>query len=129
MIGPTWGLDDMGTMITNGTVKLRKGLKVGTDYEMENEKGRTTYSVESDNYMDGVELTAVALKHFKDQMRKKYPKASEAQLEQYATAAFNTGVAGATNLINQGKIQNSYKPFIQIKKNGGPVKRLLTKPY
>lgn len=128
MIGPTWGLDDMGTWITNGTVKLRDGLMVDTDYEMENEKGRTTYSVGSDNYMDGVELTAIALRHFKDQMRKKYPKASEAQLEQYATAAFNNGMEGAINLINQGKIQNSYKPFIQIKKNGGHVKQLLTKP-
>ena len=129
MIGPLWGLDDMGTWISEGTVKLRKGLMVDTDFEMENEKGRTTYSVGSDNYMDGVELTAVALKHFKDQMRKQYPKASEAQLEQYATAAFNNGMEGATNLINKGKIQNSYKPFIQIKRNGGPVRRLLTKPY
>lgn len=117
-----------GGRITNGTVKLRDGLMVDTDYEIENEKGRTTYSVGSDNYMDGVELTAIALRHFKDQMRKKYPKASEAQLEQYATAAFNNGMEGAINLINQGKIQNSYKPFIQIKKNGGYVKRLLTKP-
>ena len=129
MIGPLWGLDDMGTWISEGTVKLRKGLMVDTDFEMENEKGRTTYSVGSDNYMDGVELTAVALKHFKDQMRKQYPKASEAQLEQYATAAFNNGMEGATKLINKGKIQNSYKPFIQIKRNGGPVRRLLTKPY
>ena len=128
MIGPVWGLDDMGTWITNGTIKLRKGLMVDTDYEMENEKGRTTYSVGSDNYMDGVELTAVALRHFKDQMRKQYPKASEAQLEQYATAAFNNGMAGAINLINQGKIQDAYKPFIKVKKNGGYVRNLLTKP-
>lgn len=129
MIGPLWGLDDMGTWITNGTVKLPKGLMVYTDVEMENEKGRTTYSVESDNYMDGIELTAIALKHFKDEMRKKYPKASEAQLEQYATAAFNNGMAGATNLINQGKIQNAYKPFINIRNNGGHIRKLLTKPH
>lgn len=129
MIGPIWGLDDMGTLIDNGTVKLRNGFMVDTDYEMVNEKGRTTYSVGSDNYMDGVELTAIALKYFKDKMRKKYPKASEALLEQYATAAFNTGMTGALNLINKGKIKNAYKPFIQIKKNGGYVKRLLTKPY
>ena len=129
MIGPIWGLDDMGTLIDNGTVKLRNGFMVDTDYEMVNEKGRTTYSVGSDNYMDGVELTAIALKYFKDEMRKKYPKASEALLEQYATAAFNTGMTGALNLINKGKIKNAYKPFIQIKKNGGYVKRLLTKPY
>ena len=127
MIGPIWGLDDMGTWITDGTVKLRKGLMVDTDYEMENEKGRTTYSVGSDNYMDGVELTAVALKYFKDRMRQQYPKASEAQLEQYATAAFNNGMTGATNLINQGKIQSAYKPFINIRKNGGPTAKLLTK--
>ena len=129
MIGPIWGLDDMGTLIDNGTVKLRNGFMVDTDYEMVNEKGRTTYSVGSDNYMDGVELTAIALKYFKNEMRKKYPKASEALLEQYATAAFNTGMTGALNLINKGKIKNAYKPFIQIKKNGGYVKRLLTKPY
>ena len=94
---------------------------------MVNEKGRTTYSVGSDNYMDGVELTAVALKYFKDRMRQQYPKASEAQLEQYATAAFNNGMTGATNLINQGKIQSAYKPFINIRKNGGPTAKLLTK--
>lgn len=128
MIGPVWGLDDMGTWITNGKVKLRKGLMVDADYEMENEKGRITYSVGSDNYMDGVELTAVALKYFKDQMRQKYPKASEAQLEQYATAAFNTGMTGAINLINQGKIKDAYKPFIKVKKNGGYIRKLLTKP-
>lgn len=129
MIGPIWGLDDMGTWITNGIVKLPKGLMVDTDYEFENEKGRTTYSVSSDNFMDGIELTAIALKHFKDEMRKKYPKVSEAQLEQYATAAFNNGMVGATNLINQGKIQNTYKPFINIRKEGGHITQLLTKPY
>ena len=64
----------------------------------------------------------------KDEMRKKYPKASEAQLEQYATAAFNTGMTGAINLINQGKIKDAYKPFIKVKKNGGYIRKLLTKP-
>ena len=47
----------------------------------------------------------------------------------YETAAFNNGIEGAINLINQDKIQSSYKPFIKIKKNGGHIKRLLTKPH
>ena len=128
MIGPLWGLDDMGTWINEGTVKLRDGLVVDTDYEFENEKGRTTYSVGSDNYLEGVELTAIVLKHTKDEMRKRFPNASEELLEQYANAAFNNGIEGATKLIKQGKIKNSYKPFINIKKKGGYLNKLLTKP-
>lgn len=120
MIGPVWGLDDMGTWITNGIVQKPENIKnLDTDLEMDNEKGRTTWSVGSDNYMDGVELTALALKHFKDEMRKKYPKASDALLEQYAAAAFNNGVVGAVSLINKGKLKNAYKPFIKIKRKGG----------
>lgn len=73
MVGPAWGLDDLGTMIYEGTIKLRPELRkqINTDYEFENELGRTTYSVDSKNFLDGVELTAAALKYFKDEMKKK----------------------------------------------------------
>lgn len=138
MSGPIWGLDDMGTWINEGIIKQPSNIKdLDTDYEMENEHGRTTWSVASNNYFDGVELTALALRHFKDKMRSAYPKASEDLLEQYATAAFNLGFAGANNLIKKGKIQNAYKPFINIKSEGGNIfendiaynrDMLLTKP-
>ena len=119
LVGPLWGLDDMGTMIFDGTVKIDPEMVVNTDHEYQNEKGRTTYSVNSDNYLDGVELTAVALKYYKDEMKKRYPKASDEALEQYANAAFNMGISGATKAINEGRIVNAYKPFINIKANGG----------
>ena len=119
LVGPIWGLDDMGTMISSGTIKIDPEMVVNTDHEFQNEKGRTTYSVDSDNYLDGVELTAAALKYYKDEMRKRYPKASDETLEQYATAAFNMGISGASKAINEGRIVNAYKPFINIKANGG----------
>lgn len=119
LVGPLWGLDDMGTMISEGTVKIDPEMVVNTDHEFQNEKGRTTYSVDSDNYLDGVELTAVALKYYKDEMKKRYPKASDETLEQYANAAFNMGISEATKTINEGRIVNAYKPFINIKNYGG----------
>lgn len=119
MIGPIWGLDDLGTMIYEGTIKANPKMNLFTDVEMENEKGRITYSVESDNYLDGVEITAAALSYFKAEMKKKFPNASNERLEQLATAAFNLGVKGATDLAKEGKIVNAYKPFIKIKKDGG----------
>ena len=121
MVGPAWGLDDLGTMIYEGAIELRPELRkqINIDHEFENEHGRTTYSVDSKNFLDGVEITAVALKYFKDEMRKRYPKATEEQLEQYATAAFNNGLTGATNLINKGRLKEAYKPYINIKGDGG----------
>lgn len=119
LIGPLWGLDDLGTMISEGTIKIDPNMEVNTDHEFENEHGRITYSVDSKNYLDGVELTAAALSYFKAEMKKKFPKASDERLEQLATAAFNLGITGATRLAKEGKIVDAYKPFIKIKKDGG----------
>lgn len=116
LMGPIWGLDDMGTMITQGLVQKPASIDdLFTDVEMENEKGRITYSVESDDFMDGVPLTAAALVYFKNEMKKRFPSASAEQLDQYATAAFNMGVTGATKLIKGKGLQGAYKPFIKIK--------------
>ena len=110
MVGPAWGLDDLGTMIYEGAIELRPELRkqINIDHEFENEHGRTTYSVDSKNFLDGVEITAAALQYFKNEMRKRYPKATEEQLEQYATAAFNNGLTGATNLINKDRLKDAY---------------------
>lgn len=120
MNGIIWGLDDLGTMISEGTVQAPKNVhNLFTDAEMENEHGRTTYSVSSDSFLDGVSITAAGLQYFKNEMKKKYPKATDAQLEQYATAAFNMGISKAVDLINKGQIKDAYKPFIKLKRDGG----------
>lgn len=123
MAGLVWGLDDLGTMINEGTIKVNPKMRENlyTDVEFMNEKGRITYAVDSDNYLDGVELTAAALNYFKNEMKKRFPKANNEQLEQYATAAFNMGLSGATKAIKTGKVKNSYKPFINIKSTGGAL--------
>lgn len=122
MSGVIWGLDDLGTLISEGTVQVPQNMhNLFTDVEMENEHGRTTYSVASDSFLDGVSITAAGLQYFKNEMRKKYPKATDAQLEQYAAAAFNMGISKATDLINKGQIKDAYKPFIKLKREGGPL--------
>ena len=119
MKGPAWGLDDLGYMINKGLIAWPKNREIDTDFLFENEKGRTTRSVYSEHYFDGMELTAAALQRFRREMKKKFPKATEAQLDQYAAAAFNMGMTGATNAIRSGKLKDSYRPFINIKAYGG----------
>ena len=120
MYGPSWGLDDLGYMIEEGIVNQPKSIKdLDTEMFFVNEHGRLCQSVGSENYFDGVVLTAAALQYFRSKMKEKFPKASEALLDRYATAAFNMGITGATRAINAGNLGTKYDPYIKLKAYGG----------
>lgn len=118
MDGHAWGLDDIGSYIDQGWVRLPKEIQLEY-YPFTNEHGRVTKSARSKNYFDGMELTAAALAHLKKEMKKSFPEATADQLDQYASAAYNMGLAGAKNAIQQGKVKDKYKNFIHIKAHGG----------
>lgn len=115
-IGPIWGLDDLGTHIDNGSISLTTTAPYDlyTDVEMENERGRTTYSVYSPQWWMGIEGTAAELANRRSILKKRYPNMSEQQLDAAAAASFNHGLSGVDKAIKSRYYKN-YKPFIKLK--------------
>lgn len=95
-----FGLDDVATYINNGIVNLineRWGDGLST-----NEKGRETNVAVGDTYGDNIGLMAATLKAMRDQAKKDFPKASEADLDRYAGAYYNRGFTGGKKYAKSG---------------------------
>ena len=95
-----FGLDDTGTYINNGTVKLINENWSGGGFI--NEKGRTTNISIGDKYSDNIGIMTATLKAMRDQAKKDFPKASEEDLDRYAGAYYNRGFAGGKKYVKSG---------------------------
>lgn len=87
-----FGLDDVGTMINEGKVKL-KGENYSTG-DFTNEKGRQTLAASGDTFADNVGLMAATLRYFKDVAAQRHPDLSDYELNRYASGYYNRGPYG-----------------------------------
>lgn len=98
--GNEFGLDDVGTYINDGKVHLIN--ETWRDGQFTNEKGRQTNIAIGRNYSDNIGIMAATLKAMRDQAKKDFPKASEADLDRYAGAYYNRGFTGGKQYVKAG---------------------------
>lgn len=84
-----FGLDDMGTYISNNTVNLIN--EDWSDGEFVNEKGRTTIPAVGRNTLSNMGIMAAGLKAFRDIAKTRYPNETNSMLDAYAGAYYNLG--------------------------------------
>jgi hypothetical protein len=131
-----FGFDDVGTLLDEGKVQL-KGTRYyptvdgkykesspkyfsgeywedGVPYR--NEKGRITNTATGMGNADNFGLTAATLKYFRDEAQKDYPNASNYDLDRYALAYYNRGIAGGRKWVQSGANGYNYKAL------GGSIK-------
>lgn len=98
--GEEFGLDDVATYINDGRVQLIN--ENWGDGQFRNEKGRWTNMAMGHNYSDNIGIMAATLKAMRDQAKKDFPKASEADLDRYAGAYYNRGFTGGKKYVKSG---------------------------
>lgn len=98
--GDEFGLDDVGTYINDGKVKLIN--ENWGNGEFNNEKGRKTNMAIGINYSDNIGIMAATLKYMRDKAKKDFPNASEADLDRYAGAYYNRGFTGGKKYVKSG---------------------------
>lgn len=118
-----FGFDDYGTYLDEGKIKLKgkrwyfnpdgteRYVKQGyyTDYEYTNENGRKTNPATGYDNADNFGMTAAGLKYFRDIAKADNPNASDYDLNRYAQAYFNRGVAGGRKWVKSGAKGYDYK--------------------
>lgn len=99
--GINWyGLDDMGTYIENGDAKLiNENWGSGTFI---NEKGRTTNAASGETQKDNIGILASGLQMARNKAKEDFPKASDYDLDRYASAYYNRGFAGGKRWVQNG---------------------------
>ena len=98
--GEEFGLDDVATYINDGRVQLIN--ENWGDGQFRNEKGRWTNMAMGHNYSDNIGIMAATLKAMRDQAKKDFPNASEADLDRYAGAYYNRGFTGGKKYAKSG---------------------------
>lgn len=123
MYGPQWGLDDIYTDMLKGNIQFTTQSPYEySDIDFTNEKGRTTYSIESPQWWLGIEGNAAELKYHRDKFKQQFPNISNKDLDAAAAMSFNMGTTGAKNFYKEnGYIPKRYYPYINVKRNGGRI--------
>lgn len=123
--GEEFGLDDVATYINDGRVKLIN--ENWGDGQFRNEKGRWTNMAMGHNYSDNIGIMAATLKAMRDQAKKDFPNASEADLDRYAGAYYNRGFTGGKKYAKSGgkgyKVKRSLEDGgrVDVFKDGGSI--------
>ena len=110
--GISFGLDDARDYILSGKVKLiNENWEAADDFK--NEQGRITHPVNGLTTADNIGITAAHLKYFKNQARKDFPKASDADLNRYSLAYYNRGKDRGKKWVNSGAKGYDYKRSLE----------------
>ena len=96
----SFGLDDVGTLIKEGKIKLIN--EKWYDGQNKNEKNRSVNSAVGETDLDNIGIMTATLKYYRDQAKKDYPKASNEDLDRYSVIYYNRGQQGAKKFINAG---------------------------
>lgn len=97
----SFGLDDVGTMIDKGKVKLINETFYTTDNV--NEKGRVVHTANGRTPLENIGIMAATLKYFRDEAKKDFPNASNKYLDKAASIYYNRGAAGGYKYLKNKK--------------------------
>ena len=94
-----YGLDDVGTMIKEGKVKLiNEKYRTG---DAINEKGRIVHSVDGLTQKDNIGITAASLKYFRNKAAKDFPNSNNTFLDNAAGIYYNRGETGGKKYLKK----------------------------
>ena len=95
-----FGLDDAKTYIDEGKVNLiKEQWKDGTAI---NENGRPVNFVTGLRLKDNMGISAATMKYFRDAAKADFPNLSDPELDRYANAYYNRGIAGGRRWARNG---------------------------
>jgi hypothetical protein len=116
-VGPQWGLNDLGSNIKEGNVKITTSTPYSwEDADFLDEHNRWTNTIQSPQWWFGIEGTAAELKARRDKLKKNNPWMDEATLDEAASMSYNHGEKGAQDYIDKHhRVKPGFKPFIKIK--------------
>lgn len=116
--GPLWGLDWLHDDIQRGDVKIKEPNFTYEDAKFINEHGTHTNTGMFNKWNDVISATAAELASRREAMKQVFPNANDLQLDAAASGAFNLGIPTAKQK-GLNYLVNKYKPFINLKANGG----------
>lgn len=111
-----FGLDDVGSLITDKKVNLINENWYDEDFE--NEKCRHTHAVVGKTTADNIGISAATLKYFTDIAKQDNPNISDYDANRYGLAYYNRGVVGGRKWVKSGAKGYNYKRSLE---NGGKI--------
>lgn len=126
--GPLWGLDWLHDDIQRGDIKIKEPNFKYKDVNFWNEHGTYTRSGSFDKWNDIISATAAELAGRREAMKQAFPNANDLQLDAAASGAFNLGIPTAKKKSLNYLVRN-YKPFINLKANGGLLSKYPNDDY
>ena len=126
--GPLWGLDWLHDDIQRGDVKIKEPNFTYEDAKFTNEHGTPTNTGMFTKWNDVISATAAELASRREAMKQVFPNANDMQLDAAASGAFNLGIPTAKQKGLNYLVKN-YKPFINLKANGGLLSKYPNDDY
>lgn len=126
--GPLWGLDWLHDDIQRGDVKIKEPNFTYKNDKFINEHGTPTNTGMFTKWNDVISATAAELASRRDAMKQAFPNANDVQLDAAASGAFNLGIPTAKQKGLNYLVKN-YKPFINLKANGGLLSKYPNDDY
>lgn len=126
--GPLWGLDWLHDDIQRGDIKIKEPNFTYENARFINEHGTPTNTGMFTKWNDVISATAAELASRREAMKQVFPNANDMQLDAAASGAFNLGIPTAKQKGLNYLVKN-YKPFINLKANGGLLSKYPNDDY
>lgn len=101
------GMDDTGTWYKEGKIKLPKNTQV-TVKDTINAHGRPVQYLQGRTNRDNLTIMSAALKYLYNVMKRKYPNASENELNARTSAAYQYGITGVDKIKTEKYLKENY---------------------
>lgn len=109
-----WGMDTIGGRLQQGKIKTKRDIPVEY-YHTDNEAEDDVTSIKTANIYDTLELQAADIADRKARLRKKYPKASDTEMDEITGAYLNNTIKTARDIVEKGEHRTKYKIDADIK--------------